>query len=75
MSEWMKSFNHGTGPVDLSDRHFVCELAPIELHRKENGAIGDKPSYCFVLQDLFGNLFYAQVSEETLSTAIRESQP
>lgn len=52
MDEPFRGINHGTEKIDLT--HLgrpVRELRPTEVHLKENGALGEKPSLCFVLDD------------------------
>lgn len=48
-----KGFNHGTGSVALGLANATGlntdQKRPVQIHLKEDGAIGDKPSFCLVL--------------------------
>lgn len=75
-NEFMTGKNHGTQSIDLSHiTHMMGELRPVELHRKEDGAIDDRPSYCLVLQDQFGRHYYAELSEATLLDTLKDCAP
>ena len=49
------------------------ELRPIELHIKEEGDINDNPSLCYVMKDVFGRYFHAQISQEMLLKGLEEA--
>ena len=74
---YIRAFNVGTGQVDLSCRRGpLCsggiphELRPIELHRKEDGSVDDSPSYCLVMTDHDGGVYFAQFSQRSLQLAL-----
>lgn len=49
----------------------MLNLLPIEAHVKEDGAIGDKPSFCFVFEETFSNMYaVAQISEKMFKPII-----
>lgn len=77
MSDYMKGLNVGLEAIDLSlspPLNPAIELRPTGLIRKEDGALGDKPSYCMILIGQNGQHYYAQMSEATLNDAIEESK-
>lgn len=46
-------------------------LLPIEAHVKEDGALGDKPSFLFVLESELGEAYFvAQISEKMFKPII-----
>ena len=74
--EHLTCYNHGTEAFDLRHlRQIPQEILPIEFHRKEDGAIDDKPSFLLVMQDRQGNFYMAQITEATLFDAIEHSMP
>lgn len=70
--------NHGKNPIDLSylrDK-LSLEFIPVELHHKEDGAIGNTPSFCFVMTRATSDSkvihIYAQISLDMLNKAMNE---
>lgn len=49
MSKDFIGINHGTGKIDIRDKGLSTQFKPVEIHLKEDGALGDKPSFAFVL--------------------------
>lgn len=72
--QFVKVYRHGRGPISLPHVPNFTELRPEELHRKEDGAKGDLPSYALAMRDTHGNWFLAQISEETLLAALEEAR-
>ena len=57
--------DHGDNNVDLlevSKGKMPIEMRPVQLHHKNNGAKGDKPSFTIVMAPAGGTLVYGQVS-------------
>lgn len=74
--KFVTCYNHGTEAFDLRYlRQIPMELSHIEVHRKEDGAVDDKPSYLFVMRDVHGRLYMAQMTEATLFDAIEHTMP
>ena len=51
MSKEFKAFNHGTGKIEIGldyDKSLKV-MRPVEIHLKEDGAIGDKPSFAILM--------------------------
>lgn len=46
MSKPFKGVNWGKKQIKLYD---AFEMLPVEIHLKEDGAIGDRPSFCIVM--------------------------
>ena len=76
MPSELKGINHGTKEINLSKHSSdnPSEYRPIEIHLKENGAIGDKPSLCIVLENPFENIgiVYGQFSVKTFNEGLAE---
>jgi hypothetical protein len=72
----IKGFNHGTGPIDLKldeeTRYPAFEFRPIEIHLKEDGALGNKPSMCMLMCNLGGVYVYGQLSVEMWNKGLAE---
>lgn len=60
--------------VDLREHGKILELRPIELHVKKSGDKDGKPSYAFVLKDLYGNKFCAQISDRMLQEGLKAAE-
>lgn len=48
--ELIKTTDHGTGAIDLSQQTIVAQWIITEIHHKSDGAIDNKPSFCFVMK-------------------------
>lgn len=81
MAEEEKSFigiNCGKGKIDVTkfSEAYIGQLKPIELYMKEDGAVNNKPSFCFILErrGLLGGekayYFAAQISLEMLNEGL-----
>ena len=69
------TYNHGTAPIDMSFLSIVGNLhqmRPHQLHLKEDGAVGDKPSFALVFIDGNRNIVVGEISEEMLSEGFKE---
>ncbi len=64
-----KLFNAGTDKMNLPLGSF--ELRPTELHYKEDGAIGNKPSFCILMEHPDRPPVYGQVSMEMFNKALK----
>lgn len=62
--------NHGTGPIKLVGPS--TELRPTEIHLKEDGAVGDKPSVAIVMRDIFGEFVMGQLSLEMWNEGLKD---
>ena len=72
MSKAFIAVNHGTGPIDLRHLGAADEMRPTEIHLKEDGAIGDKPSFTIVMTALGRTPKFGQLSLEMLNEALNE---
>ena len=69
-----KVVNWGNEQIDFTTYDIKEELRPGELHIKENGAMNDTRSFCFVLKNQNGENFVAQISEEMLNRGLNASR-
>lgn len=60
--------------IDLRDKNIIMQIMPIELHIKPDGDVNDQPSLCFVLQNLYGEHYVAQISERMLREGLRKCE-
>lgn len=78
MSKFIRTVNHGTNQINLSHLSEISqappiEVRPVELHYKEDGAVGNAPSFVMVFHDPFANRYsYGQFSLDTLGQSLRE---
>lgn len=56
--------------IDLRIHGSTEELRPVEFHVKEDGAINDKPSFCFVLVDAHMSAYRAEITERMMAPAL-----
>lgn len=75
MEDFIKVFNHGIGPIDLTHLGTSVEMRPTELHYKVDGDTENNPSFCIVM-DMPGPFavphVYAQFSLNTIQKALAE---
>jgi len=71
MATYMKTFDHGTGMIDLSDKTSLVEMTPVELHIKRDGDKEDQPSLAVVMQ-LKNVYVVGQMSLKTLDDCLQE---
>jgi len=69
---FLRTFDHGTGPIDLRHLGQPTEYRPTELHLKANGDINEHPSFALVLEHPEKPPIFAQLSLNTLVVALRD---
>lgn len=62
-----------SGGLQVNTDRFVAELRPTRLYVLPDGTIDEKGSYIFWLEDMFGNVFLAQISDKMLRDGLRRA--
>lgn len=61
-------------PFDMTGHTISMQIMPIELHVKPDGDKDNKPSYAFLLVDVHGNKYVAQISRRMLEVGLEEAK-
>jgi hypothetical protein len=70
--KFVKGTNVGTDKIILKGYSTIVEVRPVEIFLKEDGAIGDKPSFAIVMTGLMGTAVFGQLSLETWNEALKD---
>lgn len=70
-SKPFNGYNHGVGPIPIMQG--AAELRPVQVHLKEDGAIGDKPSLAIVMIGNDGvSVAFGQISVEMMNKGLAD---
>lgn len=72
MAQFIKVFNHGKNPIDLTHLENPIHFSPKELHFKANGTLNGKPSLVMVMEDRFKNVVWGEFSLNSLMDCLDE---
>lgn len=61
-------------PLVMDQMKFVMELRPTKMYVLPDGTMTGKPSYAFVLEGPWGEIFVAQISDKMLREGMGRAQ-
>jgi hypothetical protein len=66
---YMTTKNVGKNPYVFAGGE---EVTPTSLQLKEDGGLGNKPSFCMTFKDYNDNLYYGQFSLDTIKDCFKQ---